>query len=84
MISHWDDVPWVTIERGELRCVDTETSRTIIFRANGQDYPVNGVPEGGKIIGIEPIWKEKDDPDAPGTRMDITPLFKKGYELCGD
>ena len=81
--SDFPDGTWpLTIESGELRCEDKANRRTIIFRANGRDYPVNGVAEGGRVVGIEPIWKKKQDSSAAGTRVDISPLFKRGYELC--
>lgn len=64
-----------TVDEGVLRCEGS----SVIFRAEGTDYAVNGTARS-EYPGIEPIWKK--DPDVPGTRINIGDVLDRGLELC--
>lgn len=56
----------------------------MIFRApDGTDYAVNGtaLTVEPDLPKIDAIWK--NDPDVPGTRINIGPVIDKGLSLCG-
>jgi hypothetical protein len=76
------DIPkgeWpLTVSHGVVRCEGT----SVIFRANGRDYAVNGTAQmlHKEMAKIHRIWRR--DPDVPGLRINIGPVLDKGLELC--
>ena len=64
-----------TVDEGVLRCAGS----SVIFRAEGTDYAVNGTARAD-YPEIEPIWKQ--NPDVPGTRVNIGDVLDRGLELC--
>ena len=68
----------LTVDKGELIC---KAPSTIVFIApDGAQYAVNGTATSRGYADIQPIWK--DNPEIPGTKINIGSLISKGLELC--
>jgi hypothetical protein len=68
----------LTVDKGELIC---KAPSTIVFIApDGAQYAVNGTATSRGYTDIQPIWK--DNPEIPGTKINIGSLISKGLELC--
>lgn len=68
----------LTVDSGELLC---ETPNTVIFIApDGTKYAVNGIAKSRGYADIQPIWK--DNPQIPGTKINIGSLIDEGLKLC--
>ena len=69
-----------SITAGVLGC----EGQSVTLRANGHTYAINGSAKTqGKKLGwrdVREIWK--DNPEIPGTKMDIGPMINKGLLLC--
>jgi len=72
----------LTVDKGELICKAPKgTANTIVFIVpDGTEYGVNGIATSRGYADIQPIWK--DNPEIPGTKINIGPLISKGLELC--
>jgi len=68
----------LTVDSGELLC---EAPNTVIFIApDGTKYAVNGTAKSRGYTDIQPIWK--DNPQIPGTKVNIGSLIDEGLKLC--
>lgn len=81
----WADGPWpFTVPEGTLLCAPYGvggTQQSVTFVANRTMYAVNGTAKGtGQFEAIESIWK--DNPEIPGTKVNIGPMLEKGLSLC--
>lgn len=79
------DVPqgeWpLTVSEGEVRCEVRDGVEGVIFRTpDGKDYLVNETAQSRGLSGIDPIWKQ--DPEVPGTHINIAPVLDRGLKLC--
>ncbi len=79
------DVPqgeWpLTVSEGEVRCEVRDGVEGVIFRTpDGKDYLVNETAQSRGLPGIDPIWKQ--DPEVPGTHVNIAPVLDRGLKLC--
>jgi Protein of unknown function (DUF2511) len=67
-----------TVASGRLECVPPSK---VIFHAGGTTYAVNGMASSDKRYReIRPIWK--DNPEIPGTKINIGPIIDRGFALC--
>lgn len=66
-----------TVSSGRLRC---ESGSAVVFATGGNEYAVNGAASSQGYPDIDPIWR--DNPDIPGTKVNISPLIDDGLELC--
>lgn len=74
--------PWpFTVEDGTVRCFP---GSAVVFVTGGEIHAVNGLARGRAEnegwLEVEPIWRE--DPDMPGTRINIGPVIDLGLSLC--
>lgn len=81
----WADGPWpLTVPEGTLLCAPYGVGgaqQSVTFVANRTMYAVNGTAKGtGQFEAIDSIWK--DNPDIPGTKVNIGPMLEKGLSLC--
>lgn len=81
----WSDGPWpFTVPEGTLLCAPYGVGgnqQSVTFVANRAMYAVNGTAKGtGQFEDIDSIWKE--NPDIPGTKVNIGPMLEKGLSLC--
>lgn len=76
-VEYGDRWPF-TVASGDLECV---TPSKVIFRAGGRTYAVNGTAGAdNRFANIRPIWK--DNPEIPGTKINIGPVINQGLTLC--
>jgi len=67
-----------TVDAVELQCNDLgEGINAPVVVANGHKYPLTGFAKKYADAPLEEIWRE--NPNIPGTRVDISPV----RELCG-
>ncbi|MDP1820676.1 MAG: DUF2511 domain-containing protein [Acidimicrobiales bacterium] len=56
----------------------------VVFVREGVTYALNGLARGSAEENgwreIDEIWR--DNPDIPGTKVDIGPLIDRGLDLC--
>lgn len=81
----WTDGPWpFTVPEGTLLCAPYGVGgnqQSVTFVANRTMYAVNGTAKStGQFEEIEAIWK--DNPEIPGTKVNIGPMLEKGLSLC--
>ncbi|MGB3230078.1 MAG: DUF2511 domain-containing protein, partial [Mycobacterium sp.] len=78
--STWTDGQWpFTVPEGVLICTNPGWQMTLI--ANGVTYAVNLTAGfGGRYADITAI--RRDDPDIPGTKVDMRPVIRRGFALC--
>ena len=77
-----------SVEAGRITCttirVDTLTLQILTFTVGDKVYALNGAARGRATtsgwLDIDSIWK--DNPKKPGTKIDISPIMKKGLEAC--
>jgi hypothetical protein len=68
----------LTVESGTLAC---ERGTEIVFTADGTTYAVNGSAlAAGDKPEIDAIWA--DNPEIPGSKVNISDLITAGQELC--
>lgn len=73
----------LTVESGVIGC---ERGRAIKFLANRKTYSINGTAQayskthGFGWLQVNSIWA--DNPDIPGTKINIGPLIARGQKLC--
>ena len=78
-----DEWPF-TVPSGILSCEGKSGLGAVVFTTNGKSYAVNGAArqkakrEGYKEISE--IWK--DNPQYPGSKVNIGPIIQKGLTLC--
>lgn len=72
----------LTVDSVEVECVGTAVVATDV--ATGHRYAVNGVARSRadqlRLEQINSIWK--DNPQLPGTKINIGPVLGRGLELC--
>ncbi len=67
-----------TVSEGQLLC---NAPNYVYFKANGQEYAINGAAKQiGAFRPTEEIWR--DNPEIPGTKINIGPIISRGLELC--
>ena len=79
------DRPWpFTVSEGTLLCAPYGVGgnqQSVTFVANRRMYAANGTAKGtDQFEDIDAIWK--DNPDIPGTKVNIGPILDKGLSLC--
>jgi len=80
----WTDGRWpFTVDSATLLCTKGAGGyERVVVVANGEMYALNGT---AKDVGLwppfEPIWR--DDPKAPGLKVNIGPVIDRGLALCG-
>lgn len=62
---------------GELICLEPNT---IIFKAGGVNYAVNGTAMARGYAELRPVWK--DDPAMPGTKFSLGQVIAEAQKLC--
>ena len=67
----------LTVSEGILEC---KRPSRVIFRSKGNAYAVNGMAGSAGYANIRPIWR--NNPDIPGTKINIGPLIRRGLTLC--
>ncbi|KLO45365.1 hypothetical protein ABH37_00790 [Mycobacterium haemophilum] len=79
----WTDGPWpLTVSEGTLAChpLGAHLGR-VTFTSGGTTYWVNGTAKAAhKYADLDDIWR--DNPDIPGTKINIGPLLDRGLALC--
>lgn len=70
----------LTVGSGTLRCDGSGGTGEVTFEGDGKVYAVNGLAKQSGLPEIDAIWK--DDPDAPGLKLDIGELLQAGLDLC--
>ncbi|WP_301149011.1 DUF2511 domain-containing protein [Mycobacterium simiae] len=79
----WTDGPWpLTVNEGTLACepLGGRLSR-VTFTYGGTTYWLNGTAKAAHTYAdLDTIWR--DNPDIPGTKIDIGPLLDRGAALC--
>lgn len=65
-----------SVDSGKIKCIDG----SVVFEANSYEYGVNGTSKMRGYNKIEDIWL--DDPNLPGTGMDIGFVLEIGNNLC--
>ncbi|WP_163645871.1 DUF2511 domain-containing protein [Mycobacterium conspicuum] len=75
----WTDGPWpLTVPDGTLRC---EPPGRVTITNGGVTYWINGSAKAAhKYADLHDVWR--DNPDIPGTKIDIGPLLDRGRALC--
>jgi hypothetical protein len=69
----------LTVEEGTLLC----NKNAVTFKTkDGKVYGVNGTAKTRGAQPIEPIWA--NDPELPGTKLNLSDLLQKGLSLCGE
>jgi hypothetical protein len=73
-----------SVSEGVLECrkLNLATGRKlpmVLFHANGKIYGVNGTAST-RFEPIDKIWL--DNPDIPGTKINIGPMIQEGLKLC--
>ncbi len=68
-----------TVPSVTLRCVSLPGGDGIIVECDGKKYAINGTAQS-TYPAVDPIWR--DNPDLPGTKINIGPLIERGTELC--
>lgn len=85
----WSGTWPLTIDGGMLTCTNVLRAggqpAVYLTTRNGDMWPLNGVAKAhhssfGAKPDITPIWR--DNPDLPGTKVNIGPLVQKGLRLC--
>ncbi|WP_420714692.1 DUF2511 domain-containing protein [Mycobacterium sp. Aquia_213] len=79
----WTDGPWpLTVGEGTLACEKLGAHlRRVTFTTGGAIYRVNGTAKAAhKYAHLDQIWR--DNPDIPGTKINIGPLLDRGLALC--
>ena len=85
----WSGTWPLTIDSGMLTCTKVlragGRAAVYITTRNGDMWPLNGVAKAhhssfGAKPDITPIWR--NNPDIPGTKVNIGPLIQKGLRLC--
>ena len=66
-----------TVDAGELRC---EPPLSVVFRAGGEDYGVNGSARDAGYSNVTPIWLE--DPSGQTPRVYLGDVTDRGLKLC--
>jgi hypothetical protein len=67
-----------TVPSERLECVPYSK---VVFHAGGVSYAVNGLAmSDNRYREIRPIWK--DNPEIPGTKINIGPVLDRGLALC--
>lgn len=77
----------LTVTSGTLGCEPVSGNlkvQLVTFSSGGKTYALNGIACGhAKKRGwleVRPIWK--DNPEIPGTKINIGPLIDRGLALC--
>lgn len=69
-----------TVKSGTLSCVSVSS---VIFKANGRVYGVNGTALTHGYPRINPIWRlDPAYPKSYGLRVNIGPIIERGLKLC--
>jgi hypothetical protein len=79
----WTDEPWpLTISEGTLACESISANLgRVTFTTGGNTYWVNGIAKAAqRYADLDEIWR--DNPDIPGTKVNIGPLIDRGLALC--
>ncbi|MCV7286122.1 DUF2511 domain-containing protein [Mycolicibacterium wolinskyi] len=81
----WTDGPWpFTVSDGTLMCAPYGVGgnqQSVTFVTNRTMYAINGTAKSTRQFeAIEAIWK--DNPEIPGTKLDIGPVLEMGLSLC--
>lgn len=76
--------PWpFTFEEAYVAC-HAGQAVTVMDANSGRMYPLNGTARHkASQLGLEPlepVWR--DNPDLPGTKVDVGPVIEKGLSLC--
>lgn len=77
----------LTVSEGVVSCVGEGGGLgAAIFTSGGVRYALNGIARGERnmkrlqLKEIRPIWR--DNPDIPGTKINIGPLIDRALETC--
>lgn len=66
----------LTVDRVQVFCTG---NGGIVVADGAQRYALNGAAQS-QAPAINPIWK--DNPEIPGTKINIAPLIERGQTLC--
>lgn len=74
--EYGEDWPF-TVQQGTVDCLQGGAA---IFRSEGKIYQLNGKAASLNYLPLDPIWR--DNPEIPGTKINIGPMIKLALEQC--
>ncbi|WP_231744606.1 DUF2511 domain-containing protein [Mycobacterium sp. GA-1199] len=79
----WTEGPWpFTVDSATLMCTKGAGGERVTVVADREMYALNGTARAANLWPpFDPIWR--DDPNAPGVKVDIGPMIDRGLALCG-
>jgi hypothetical protein len=74
-----DDWP-LTVDSAWVWC---QSDQTILMRADGHTYGLNGPAQDAGYPSPDPIWRDDPNmPDGVDAKISLRPLINRGMELC--
>ena len=80
--AEWGDAWPFKVDSGTVDCVNSlgNGNGAAVFRYGGKTYALNGYAQSRGYMNLRPIWR--DNPDIPGTKIDIGPMIKLALGQC--
>ena len=78
----WTEGPWpFTVDAATLMCTKSASGERVTVVADREMYALNGTAKSANLWPpFDPIWR--DDPNAPGLKINIDPMIARGLALC--